>query len=248
MMNTSPDSVAAKFAIPTASIGSGIVPEALFNFMQDWGYYLLPKTHPDSPGFQGLIVAIREKADPRHFNPVMARLQLGLSGAPGQKWETLRLRPLFHERRALYPGFIILVDEAEREQQFFTFGGSIEVAQREGETIYLIRSPAPVLLMGRPVIEDEQASEQFAEEFEMALARAHAWWRTNDQGFADRLMQTDPWQLYLACLNEILLKTASHEHLHTREFIRQARSERDWLSDAGRWPAYPPSVEYLLKP
>jgi len=248
MNDIQPGLLAQEIAHPANSIGNGISEESLFSLMQDWGYYLLPKTHVDSPGFQWLVVAIREKADPRHFNPQMVRLQLGLSGAPGQKWETLRQRPLFQESRALYPGFIILVDESAREHEFFTFGGSIEVAQREEETIYLIRSPAPILLLGRPVIEDEQASEQFAEEFEMTLARAHAWWRMDDIGFADKLMKTDPWQLYLACLNEILLKTASHGHLHTHEFIRQVRSEHDWLSDTGRWSFYPPDIEQLLKP
>lgn len=246
--NISPDTIAAEFANPALSIGKGIRPEALFNFMREWGYYLLPKSHANSPGFRGLIVAIREIADPRHFNPVMARLQLGLSGAPGQKWETLRLRPLFQDSRPLYPGFVILVDAAGREQEFFTFGGSIEVAQREGETIYLIRSPAPVLLMGHVQIENEQASEQFAEEFEMSLARAHAWWRMDDQGFADRLMKTDPWALYLAFLNELFIKTSLHQSLHTRDFIRQVHAEQQWLSDSGRWSLLPPSIEHLLKP
>lgn len=242
--------LATEFANPALTIGNGIRPESLFNFMRNWGFYLLPKSHQDSPGYLGLIVAIREKPSQSHFNPEMARLQIGLSGAPGQKWETLRLRPLFHDSRPLYPGFISLLDGAGRQQQFFTFGGSIEVAQQDGETIYLLRSPAPILLIGNPVIEVEETSEAFAEEFEATLAQAHAWWKLDDQGFADRLTKTNPMQLYLACINDLLEKYTGNPDLsrHAHAFVRQLQSERAWLEETGRWPLYSPSIKALLAP
>ncbi len=242
--------LASEIANLALSIDNGIRPTSLFNLMRDWGFYLLPKSHQDSPGYQGLIVAIREKPSQSHFNPEVVRLQIGLSGAPGQKWETLRLNPLFHGNRPMYPGFITLLDNAGRQQQFFTFGGSIEVTQQDGETIYLLRSPAPILLIGNPVIEVEEVSEAFAEGFHTMLAQAHAWWKLDDQGFADRLMQTDPMQLYLACVSDLLAKYESNVEMgrHAHGFVRQLTSERQWLQESGRWPLYTPSVKTLLSP
>jgi hypothetical protein len=37
--------------------------------MENQGYYLLPKFHPHSPGYTGLLVAIRERPTGMHFDP-----------------------------------------------------------------------------------------------------------------------------------------------------------------------------------
>jgi hypothetical protein len=42
------------------SQGGGMGEQSLLGLMKDWGYYLLPRSHPDSPGYSGLLVAIRE--------------------------------------------------------------------------------------------------------------------------------------------------------------------------------------------
>jgi hypothetical protein len=34
--------------------------QSVLELMKNWGYYQLAKPHPDSPGYSGLLVAIRK--------------------------------------------------------------------------------------------------------------------------------------------------------------------------------------------
>ena len=44
--------------------------------MENWGYYLLPKSHWNSPGYTGLLVAIRADPSRMHYDPQSIRLRL----------------------------------------------------------------------------------------------------------------------------------------------------------------------------
>lgn len=92
--------------------------------MQNWGYYLLPKSHRDSPGYAGLLVAIRQQPTGEHFDP--RRLHLRLRDVKGiVEWRTLDwLTPLEASAHAC-PGRLILRDRFDKSVEFFTFGGSL---------------------------------------------------------------------------------------------------------------------------
>jgi hypothetical protein len=42
---------------------------SLLRQVAGWGYYLLPRSHPHSPGHPGLLIAIRQKPTEKHFDP-----------------------------------------------------------------------------------------------------------------------------------------------------------------------------------
>jgi hypothetical protein len=50
--------------------------EITFGQITDWGYRLLPKAHPHSPGHTGLLVTLRPRPNHLHYNPESLRLRL----------------------------------------------------------------------------------------------------------------------------------------------------------------------------
>jgi hypothetical protein len=113
--------------------------------MKDWGYYTLEKPHPGSPGYTGLVVAIRKQPTVKHFDPETVHLcRRDDYGLP--KGTTVSLiSPLAEETGTVCPGIIRLRDRTGREVDFYTFGGSLETAVRSGEMVVVVRSPAPIL-------------------------------------------------------------------------------------------------------
>ncbi|MDH4138431.1 MAG: hypothetical protein OEW09_17190, partial [Anaerolineae bacterium] len=138
--------------------------QSILQVMENWGYYLLPKPYPHSPGYTGLLVAIRKIPTEKHFDPQTIRLRLR-DKYDQAKWTTLWL----HSPQELpikasvhvCPGEVMLRDRTDKRVDFFVFGGSLEAVSVPGETVYSLRSPAPILwLTDDPeTVPDQLASE-----------------------------------------------------------------------------------------
>jgi hypothetical protein len=63
--------------------------QSILHRMEHWGYYLLPKSHRESPGYTGLLVAIRETPTREHFDPESIRLRIIEEGKE-TSWATFR--------------------------------------------------------------------------------------------------------------------------------------------------------------
>ena len=219
---------------------------SVLNQMKFWGYHLLPKAHPSSPGYTGLRVAIREVPTRLHFDPESIRLQLrGKDGIAS--WTTLRLKAPFQETKHVCPGRVILSDQIDKRVYFFVFGGSLEATLGPGATVYTLRSPAPLLALTEP---EDSIPDQLASETEAMMGELQARWGSNDKGFARRLAQVDPLQFYLASLHSILLRCRQNRALQEclEDLYDALLREKDWLTSAGQWPASPPTLEKLLAP
>lgn len=219
---------------------------SLLQVMEDWGYYLFPKTHPDCPGYPGLSIAIRKRPTQQHFDPEIIRLRLGDKHHVAQ-WTILGLQPPFTETRSACPGRVILLDRVGKSVHFFTFGGRLTVATTVEETAYSLCSPAPILKI---VDEPWSISDQLAFEVETLLGKYQAAWGLDDGGFAQRLTQVDPLQFYLASLQRILQNYRQSFMLreHFTQFYQMLLKEKNWLAQAGQELTSPPSLKELLGP
>ncbi len=220
--------------------------QSVFMQMEDWGYFLLPKSHPDSPGYTGLLVAIREMPTKAHFDPEMMRLRI-LDRSGIATWITLRVKPPFREPRCVCPGKVILYDRINRRVDFFVFGGSLEAASRPGETVYSLHSPAPILEMTGDL---ESIPDQLASETEAMMSELLAKWEPEESAFDRRLAQVDPSQFYLASLRSILVRYGQNPHLQVafHNFYVWLHHEKEWLVKQGRWSDASPTLEELLAP
>jgi hypothetical protein len=220
--------------------------QPLSKILKDLGYHLLSPAHLDSPGYTGLLVAIRKQPTGRHYDP--KKLRLPLRDAKGTvTWRTMSWLSPAADSSRVCPGRVILSDRFDKRIEFFTFGGLLEVTCEQGEMMCLLRSAAPILELTAP---EETIPGQLAAETESLIAEAHARWGRNDEGFSRRLAELDPFQFYLASLQSILLH---YEHVHAlelahREFCEALHREKNWLVAEGLWPANPPMLENVLIP
>ena len=215
--------------------------------MEHWGYFPLPKPHPDRPGYSGLLVAIREQPTGKHFDP--QTLHLHIRDAYGlARWRTLScLSPLEEGIDHVCPGLVTLRDRSDKRVDFFTFGGTLALSSAPGEVVYTLRSPAPVLEL---TAHDETVPDQLAIEAEELLGRIGAMWGEDEKGFNQRLAEIRPLQFYVTALAAIL---HHYEQAHVLEETHHElavvlRREREWLIEKGLWPAKPLTLEDLLAP
>lgn len=214
--------------------------------MEDWGYYLLPKAHPSSPGYIGLRVAIREMPTRLHFDPESIHLRLrGKDGTA--RWITLRLEAPFQETRHVCPGRVILHDRVDKRVFFFVFGGSLTAVTAPDKTVYSLHSPAPILELTDTV---ESVPDQLASETEAMVGKLQARWGYDDAGFGRCLAQLDGLEFYLASLHTILLRYKQSRALQASfdDLYGALLTEKAWLMKAEKWPASPPILEKLLAP
>lgn len=211
--------------------------------MEHWGYYLLPRSHRHSPGHTGLLVAIRETPTRAHFDPESLHLQiLREHGVP--EWTTFHLEWRFPESCQVCAGRVYLRDRTKKTVEFFTFGGSLESVAAPGETVYSLRSPAPIIEL---VDGMESPEDAFVYETEVRISKLHAKWGVDDVGFGQRLGQLEPNKLYAGSIASLLneLKT-TNLHEENNDLYAMLLRERNWLHQTNRWSNNPPTLEQLL--
>jgi hypothetical protein len=220
--------------------------QAIIEYMKGWGYRTLPVHHPGSPGYSGLVVAIRHRPTQQHYDP--QRLHLHVRDEDGQaSWRTLSwLTPAAYSDH-FCPGPIILHDRHDRAAEFFAFGGTLQAISRETEWIYVLRSGAPILEL---TADEETLSDQLASEVEELMAEAKAGWQGDDEGFDRRLGDVDPVLLYSAAVNSLLSRLQDSpammtSYTHLAGLLKQ---EKAWLMQQHLWPAARLRIADLLSP
>lgn len=214
--------------------------------VDNWGYYLLPRSHPQSPGHPGLLVAIRQTPTQQHFDPEAIQVQVCSSDGTAES-VTLALTSSLHGPDRVCPGLVMLHDRVDKRANFFTFGGSLEAISSSGETVYVLESPAPIL----PVTGDSRSiSDQLAYEAKALLGKVQAQWGMYDKGFDQRLAQVEPLELYLATVHSILTRYSRVPALRQSfpRFYAALLEEKQWLARQKQWPATPAKLEDLLAP
>jgi hypothetical protein len=131
--------------------------------------------------------------------------------------------------------------------QFFTFGASLEAAHITGETVCSLRSRAPVLRITGP---QYTVPDQLAFETEVMLAELKARWIPNEEGFTRRLAKVEPFELYTASLQSILVRYRQSQPLREmfHDLYGALVEEKGRLIKTAQWPATPRTMEDLLQP
>jgi len=210
-----------------------------------WGYYLLPLSHPGSLGVSGLIVTIRAKPTEKHFDPEKILLTaMGTNGQPEHMALEYRLHNSLCPR--VCPGRICLIDRVGKVVEFFTFGGVIEVVERADETIYSLRSTAPIFML---LSDTGSLADQFVEEVEVEFNTLRALSGTQDSEFECALAGFDAKTLYEVTIRD-LWKKYSVSHIMQRAFpelYQMLIRESNWLKQSTTWQEAGPSLEDLLR-
>lgn len=137
--------------------------------MADWGYYLLPKSHPDSPGFGGVAIAMRQTPTEQHFDPELIELRM-IEQSEGT-WTTLTFYSSLNGNKEVQPGRIIIIDRFEKHVEFFTFGAMVEEIRGLHDVVFVFTSDAPVLVVTG---DTNDPGDQIASEADELLARRQA--------------------------------------------------------------------------
>ncbi len=220
--------------------------EQVAALLKDLGYRLLAPHHRGSPGYSGLLVALRDSPTGHHFDP--EAVSAVLRDAEGLAREVLLTRdeiglPSGH----LCPGPVTVSDWRDKRLHFYSYGGRIEMSTVPSGRVVAIHSPAPILEITRG---QGSIAEDLASEVRSYVARAAAAWHGAEEGFARRLAGVEPLEFYVAAIHSLLSAHRGSEDLAGvyRELDGVLAAERQWLQEQGRWPAAPPHLDDLLCP
>ena len=210
--------------------------------LETFGYYPLPRTHADSPGYSGLLVVVRKK--PQDHEP--ERIQLRLHDWTGNT-SMVNLHADIDEGQSyiVCPGRISIQSLKEREVTFYSFGGSIESEVLAEETIYSLRSTAPVLEL---VTARETSADLLADEAEILIAETMAQQRLSTDEMQHRLVKAGPEAVYLAVLQSLVGEDeeSAVAQLHP-DLFKVLQNEQKWYKRNQRWPVNAHNLASLVQ-
>ena len=214
-----------------------MIDSSLLQLIENWGYYLLPKTHPCSPGFGGLLVAIREQPTQMHFDPEMIEMRFADQG--DSAWTVLRLNTSVHGTRQVLAGRVMVCDRLEKRIPFFTFGATLTASYGPHEVIYAVRSPAPVLQIDEGF---NGAANQLSTEAEVLIGLWQAQYGRKEEGVNRLLARLDPCALYQMSLDRLMKRYAEQSGLRVTRYGTYVtlRDECEWLKTNGQWQTVDP--------
>jgi len=221
---------------------AGTDPE-LLETAQVLGYSFLPEVHRESPGYSGLMVALRDRPSTKHFEPEMLHVRTCEPAGDVRSLRLTRTAVLEHEER-LCAGRIVLSAASGERVELFSFGGTLQQLPHPELCLFLLRSPVPLL----ELTEDESVAGQLSTEAEALLAEIDAAGGPDQESFQRSLAAQDPVRLYAATIHSILDRFHRSESLEATYHRLGAllRSERLWLHGQGLWPSVPPSLSELF--
>jgi hypothetical protein len=217
----------------------------LFALMRTWGYYLFPKTHAQSPGYPGVVVAMRSHPTEAHFDPESMELCLNTLQSATEHVH-LTQRVWRHMPHRVCAGRITLRDRVSKRVDFYTYGATLDFALGPDITLYSLSSSAPILSLASD--DEDSFPEQLVAETERLLARHHARWGRNDAAFVQCLNNIEPMALYFATLRSIRLNYNRHPELRTNfsYLFTMIQQEIQWQAESGHWADNGPLLMDLL--
>ena len=198
--------------------------------MQAWGYQFAMKSHPDSPGYSTLMIALREIPTRKHYDAEVIRVQI-----PSDEG-TLTWTAFHFAQRALQPrelGYtrIILKDRLEKAVSFYCFGGTIESVAAVDLNVYIIRSQAPIIDLSS---EKDILAIELANEADILTARIRASFGGDEQEYARRMYKLSTKQRYGGTIHSIQARLQLETTLRSDSKIlsRFLQREAKYVKDA----------------
>jgi hypothetical protein len=220
------------------------IPSTLISQVENWGYILLPPSHPESPGYTGLLVAMRPAPTGKHFDPENLHLH-AVTIQNKIEGMTFDRNPTFTTEQRIIVGEIKIADRYNKVVEFFTFGGWLESAKYAQETIYSFRSSAPIMFLTPRV---DTPSDQLVSEVQVQLNALRAQWGVHETEFDQRLISISPRNLYEAALRSLLAKYGKSHALHDSfvRFYKLLTREVEWLKMHDSWSASGQTLEEMF--
>lgn len=141
------------------------------------------------------------------------------------------------------PGKVILEDRKDKKDEAFCFGGQLTVHVKQSQTECVLVSPAPIIEVNstRPM------QVLFVMELEMLLAEYRAGY-SGENDFEKDLCAADPFDLYTACLRELILAythKAQKDNTYL-EFLNYLHKDEYRLRKAGLLNKTIPALKEIL--
>jgi len=199
------------------------------NTLPKIGYlYHYPRLDHPTDNFR-LDIHVSSEPTNKHFD--VLRAQIPVKAEEGY----IRLLKVTHpwkfEKSAqVCAGILSMEDRKGSKEDAFTFGGKLTIENQEKQDICVLVSSAPILEMSGVV----PLHIQFVEEVEILLAKIQARY-SDHQAYEERLIKTEPFALYLACLQSILEKyeVLSHKTENQYRLLIYLHSQLHRLESAG---------------
>ncbi|NOQ40202.1 MAG: hypothetical protein GQ562_07760 [Anaerolineales bacterium] len=154
-------------------------------------------------------------------------------------------QPWNHEKTArVCAGVVIMEDRKGKKEEAFTFGGQLRIESQDLQTVCILVSPAPILEISGAT----PLNELFIDELEILLAEHRAAY-PNHHEYETQLSKTDPFELYLACLKELIRKFEQFPHKDGiyLQLLMFLHSQKYRLDAAGLSRDSDPKLENIFK-
>jgi hypothetical protein len=128
-------------------------------------------------------------------------------------------------------GVLSMEDRKGSKEDAFTFGGKLTIENQEKQVFCVLISSAPILEMSGAT----PLHILFVEEVEIILAKIQAKY-PDHQVYEERLIQAEPFALYLSCLESMLEKyeVLTHKTEMQYQFLIYLHSQMHRLESAGK--------------
>ncbi len=142
----------------------------------------------------------------QHFDVMRARFYVKLLN--GETEHLTIFHPWHNEKTAqVLAGVIIMEDRKGKKEEAFTFGGQLKIESQGLQTVCILVSPAPIYEISGAT----SLNRLFIDELEILFAE-HRAANPNHNEYETQLVKTDPFELYLACLKELIRKFEEFPH------------------------------------
>ena len=209
-----------------------------------FGYRFIYPESSHAPGGSRFDIFISESPTEHHFDPEKLHLHVK---SKANEVESLTIRhPWYfeHTYQAL-AGSIELTDRYGKEEEAFTFGGSLKIDSQDTFTVCILESPVPIL----EISSADPILMMFIEEIEILFAKRRAALLSNPHTYEKHLIMVDPVKLYLACINALTGKFEHSQHkedLRIREFLNFLHNESKRVRNEVETTQLFPSLEEIL--
>ena len=150
----------------------------------------------------------------------------------------------FEKTARICAGVVVMEDRKGKKEEAFTFGGNLKIESRDLQTVCILVSPAPILEISGAT----SMNRLFIDELEILLAERRAAY-LNHHEYETQLCKIDPFELYQACLNELILKFEQFPHKDEKylQLLMFLHSQKFRLVAAGLSRDSTPKLEHIFK-
>ena len=179
-----------------------------------------------------------------HFDP--RKISLNVKSDDGLTEHINITHPwYFNQSYQALTGLVEIVDRKGKKEEAFIFGGNLTIETRDDLTTCSLTSPAPIL----KVSEVGSQHMMFIEEVEILFAERSASLLSEHRVYDALLVNADPFQLYLGCLDDLIEKfdhLISLQEPRIQKFIEFLHGEKRRLKEEGALPAQIPTLADVL--